>query len=138
MKIDISNFYLNSPLPCPEFVKIKLSNIPKEIIGEYKLWDKVTPNGFVYIMVTKGMYGLPQVGLIANELLETRLNKQGYRQSKLVPGLWKHDTMPIQFTLVVDDFGVKYVGTEHAQNLIKVLERYYKINVIGPESATSK
>ena len=47
MTIDISNFYLNSPLPCQEFVKIKLSDIPKEIIVEYKLRDKVTPNGFV-------------------------------------------------------------------------------------------
>ena len=109
MTIDISNFYLNYPLPCPEFVKIKLSYIPKEIINKYKLRDKVTPNGFVYIMATKGMYGLPQAVLIANELLETCLNKHGYRQSKLVPGLWKHGTRPIQLTLIVDDFGVKYV-----------------------------
>jgi len=56
---------------------------------------------------------------LANELLEKRLNKHGYQQSKLVPGLWKHDTRPIQFTLVVDDFGVKYVGEEHAQHLKK-------------------
>jgi len=81
MKIDISNFYLNSPLHRPEFIKIKLSDISKEIINEYKLQDKVTTNGFVYIMATKGMYGLPQVGLIANELLKTLLNKHGYRQS---------------------------------------------------------
>ena len=64
-------------------------------------------------MATKGMYGLPQAGLIANELLVKRLNKHGYRQSKLVPGLWKHDTRTIQFTLVVDNFGVEYVGNEH-------------------------
>ena len=83
--------------------------------------------GFVYIMATKGMYGLPQAGLIANELHKTRLNKHGYRQSKLVPGLWKHDTRPIQFTLVIDDFGVKYVGTEHVHHLIKVLEQHYEI-----------
>ena len=55
MTVDISNFYLNSPLLCPEFVKIKLSDITKEIIDEYKLGDKVTPKGFVYIMATKGM-----------------------------------------------------------------------------------
>ena len=58
----------------------------------------------------KGMYGLPQAGLIANQQLKKRLNEHGYHQRKLVPGLWKHDTQPIQFTLVVDDFGVKYVG----------------------------
>jgi hypothetical protein len=68
--IDISNFYLNSPLPCPEFVKIKINDIPEEIINKYKLCGKVTPNGFVYIIATKGMYGLPQAGLIANKLLE--------------------------------------------------------------------
>jgi hypothetical protein len=32
MTMDISNFYLNSPLPRPEFICIKLSNIPEEII----------------------------------------------------------------------------------------------------------
>ena len=73
------------------------------------------------------MYGLPQAGLISNKLLEKQLNKHGYRQSKLVPGLWKHDTRPIQFTLVVDDFGVKYVGDEHNLHLQKVLEQHYEI-----------
>ena len=38
----------------------------------------------------------------------------GTTKANYVPGLWKHDTRPIQFTLVVDDFGVKYVGEEHA------------------------
>ena len=63
------------------------------------------------------MHGLPQAGLITNQQLKKRLNKHGYCQSKLVLGLWKHDTQPIQFTLVVDDFGVKYVGKEHAIHL---------------------
>ena len=73
------------------------------------------------------MYGLPQSGLLANKLLEKRLNRHKYHQSKLVPGLWKHDTRPIQFTLVVDDFGVKYVGEEHALHLKSVLEEHYKV-----------
>ena len=74
------------------------------------------------------MYGLPQAGLlVANELLEKRLNKHGYHQSKLVPGLWKHDTRLIQFTLVVNDFGVKYVGEEHAKHLKATLEEHYKL-----------
>ena len=60
-------------------------------------------------------------------LLEKRLNAAGYRQSKLVPGLWKHDTRPIQFTLVVDDFGVKYVGEEHALHLQRTIEKHYKM-----------
>ncbi len=45
----------------------------------------------------------------------------------MVPGLWKHDTWPIQFTLVVDNFGVKYEGEEHAQHLKNTLEEHYKL-----------
>ena len=44
--------------------------------------------------------------------------------------LFTHVTRPIQFSLVVDEFGVKYVGKEHADYLIKTLERQYnKISV---------
>ncbi len=92
MTVDISNFYLNLPLARPEYIRIKISNIPEEIINEYNLRDKVTESGHVYIEANKGMYGLLQAGLIANELLEKRLNEHGYRQSKLIPGLWTHDT----------------------------------------------
>jgi hypothetical protein len=112
---------------------MKLSNIPDKIIDEYKLRDKTTPSGSIYIVANRGMYSLPQSGLIANELLEKQLNEYGYRQSKLVPGLWRHNTRPIQFTLVVDNFGVKYVGKEHARHLKKVLKMHYKLtcNWIG-------
>ena len=127
MTMDISNFYLNTPLKRPEFLRLKLSDIPDEVIKEYKLNEKADANGSVYIMVSRGMYGLPQAGLLANELLEKRLNKAGYHQSKYVPGLWSHEWRPIQFTLVVDDFGVKYVGEEHARHLKQTLEEHYKI-----------
>ncbi len=55
------------------------------------------------------------------------MNKHGYRQRKLVPSLWKHDTWLIQFTLVVDNFGVKYVGEEHANHLKRALDEHYKL-----------
>ncbi len=127
MTMDISNFYLMTPLHQPKFIRMKLSNIPDKIIDEYKLRNKTTPSSSIYIVANHGMYGLPQSGLIANELLEKRLNEHGYRQSKLVPGLWQHNTHPIQFFLVVDDFGVKYVGKEHARHLKKVLKMHYKL-----------
>jgi hypothetical protein len=127
MTMDISNFYLMTPLLRPEYIRIRLTDLPDEIIKEYKLKDKATAKGFIYLEVVKGMYGLPQAGLLANELLEKRLNKHGYYQSKLVPGSWKHKTRPMQFTLVVDDFGVKYVGREHAEHLKQVLEEHYKV-----------
>ena len=73
------------------------------------------------------MYGIPQSRLLAIQILEKRLNKQCYRQSKLVLGLWKHDWRPVQFKIVVDNFGVKYVGEEHAQHLKHTLEENYTV-----------
>ncbi len=127
MTMDISNFYLMTPLHQPEFIRIELSDIPDEVIEEYKLREKATPDSSTYIRAKQGMYGLLQSGLLANELLAKRLNKHGYRQSKLVPGLWKHGTRPIQFALVVDDFGVKYIGEEHANHLKRALDKHFKL-----------
>jgi hypothetical protein len=56
------------------------------------------------------MYGLKQAGLLANQLLQTRLAPFRYYPARHTPGLWLHKTRPIYFTLVVDDFAVKYVG----------------------------
>jgi hypothetical protein len=97
MTMGISNFYLMTPLHRPKFIHVKLSDIPNEVIEEYKLREKATKNGSVYIKAKQGLYGLPQSGLLANELLKKQLNKHGYQQRKLVPGLWKHDTWPMQF-----------------------------------------
>ena len=73
------------------------------------------------------MYGLPQAGIIAQELLEERLKAAGYSQSKITHGYWKHDWRPISFTLVVDDFGVKYIGKEHVMHLINTLKKDYEV-----------
>ena len=127
MTMDISNFYLMTPLHRPEFIRMKLNDIPDKLINEYTLKEKATLDGSIYIKVKQGMYGLPQSGLLANELLEKQLNKHGYRQSKLVPGLWRHNTGPVQFTLVVDNFRVKFVGEEHANHLKQVLEEHYTL-----------
>ena len=126
MTIDIKNFYLNTPMQRYEYIKLKLSDIPTEVIEEYNLRSIATDDEFVYVEIRAGMYGLPQAGLIAQELLEKRLNKDGYYQDKYVPGLWHHEWRPIKFTLVVDDFGVKYVGKEHAEHLLGVIQKHYK------------
>ena len=44
-----------------------------------------------------------------------------------MPGLWRHATRPITFSLVVDDFGIKYVGKEHVDHVIKCLKEKYKL-----------
>ena len=102
----------------PEFLRMKLSNFPGYVIEEYN-WKKIVDkNGFLFIRVEKGIYGLPHAGIIAQKLLEEILEKHGYRQGDKTPGFWKHDTRPICFSLIVDDFGVKYACEEHANRLI--------------------
>ena len=73
------------------------------------------------------MYGLPNVGIIAQKLLKEGPKKHGYKQNDQTPDFRKHDTHPISFTLIVDDFGMKYIKKEHADHLIWVLEEFYEV-----------
>ena len=100
--------------------------MPDDVIKHYNLTDLASPDGYVYCKIQKGMYGLPQAGIIAQQLLEKHLQQHGYRQSGTTPGLWKHDTRPTFFTLVADDFSVKYMGEENAQHLLNTERQFYK------------
>ncbi len=78
--------------------------------------------------IQRGIGGLPQAGILANKLLEERSKPHGYYKVADTPGLFKHQSQPIQSTLVVDDFGVKYVRMEDAQDLIQTLKKYYMLS----------
>ena len=69
MTFDIKNFYLNMTMKLNEYMPIKLSDVPKEFIKKYKLAAKTTKEGYVYIQTFKGMYGLPQAGILVQKLL---------------------------------------------------------------------
>jgi hypothetical protein len=120
--IDIKNFYLNTPLGRFEYMVINLSSLPQETIEKYDLIE-LSQDGKVYIEIQKGMYGLPQAGILANELLQRNLAKDGYQPTQHTHGLWTHGTHPISFSLGVDDFGVKYVGREHAEHLMACIKK---------------
>ena len=97
----------------------------------YDLGEKVKYDskgvGYVYTEIKKGMYRLPQSGILSNKLLKERLTKYGYNEVAHKPGLLKHDTRPVWFMLVVDDFGIKYIGQVNAQHLIDALKDFYKV-----------
>ena len=59
MIINLKGFYLNTLMKCFEHIKLKMSDIPKEIVREYNLHMKKTTDGHVYIEVRKGIYSLP-------------------------------------------------------------------------------
>jgi hypothetical protein len=48
-----------TPMVHPEFMRMKIKALPAKIIKLYKLNDKATSDGFIYIKIQKGMYGLP-------------------------------------------------------------------------------
>jgi hypothetical protein len=125
--IDIQNFYLNTPLGRFEYMVINLSSLPQETIDKYNLME-LAQGGKVYIKIQKGMHGLPQAGILANELLQRNLAKDGYRPIQHTHGLWKHDNRPVSFSLLVDDFGVKYVGRENAEHLMACIKNNYDIS----------
>jgi hypothetical protein len=81
----------------------------------------------VYIEIQKGMYGLKQAGLLANQLLQTNLAQLGYYSARHTPRLRLHKTRPISFTLVVEYFSVKYVGKQHAEHLWSALLQNYEL-----------
>ena len=103
-----------------EYMKIKHSEIPPDIITHYQLDRIAHHDRYVYIEIRKGMPVLKQAGKIDNNRLEAHLEKYGYVPCNCTPSLWKHKTQNITFALAVDDFGVKYVGKELQPSRIDV------------------
>ncbi len=120
MALDVGNFYLETPMDRHEYMKMPLSLFPQHTIDQYNLTTRAK-GGFVYLEIQKAVYGLPQAGTLANKQLKEYLGPAGYYKVAHTPGLWRHVTRSIQFSLVVDNFGVKYVGKEHADHIIATL-----------------
>jgi hypothetical protein len=58
-------------------MKMLLSPFPEEIFDKYNL-GALAIDSWVYIEIRKGMYGLKKAGLLANQMLPTRLAPFGY------------------------------------------------------------
>ena len=129
MTADIRDFYLNTPMSRYEYMKLPIDVIPNEIIEQYNLLPLVHTDNHVYIEIRKGMYGLPQAGKIANDQLKRHLEQYGYKHSTKTNGLWTHETRDTVFTLVVDDFGIKYTSRKDADHLSNALQDLYKITL---------
>ena len=128
MALDISNFYLGTPLPRKEYMRISRKHLPEQTINKHKL-EALMHNDSILVEISKGIYGLPQAGKLAQDQLVAHLKTYGYHQAPNSPCLFVHETRPIAFTLVVDDFGVKVVGEENKVHLINCLKEKYEITI---------
>ena len=128
MTIDIKDFYLGTTLPRKEYMRIARKQMSAQYIEENNMED-MCEDGYYYVEIYKGIYGLPQAGLLAQDKLLAHLRTKGYNMAKNTPCLFTHKTRKITFTLVVDDFGVKYVDEADAKHLIDTLEEFYKLHI---------
>jgi hypothetical protein len=98
---------------------------PQLIIEQYNLNTHVYW-GFVYLEMQCAVWGAHK-----RESLLTScyigVSSRMIISSPNTPGLWKHKTRPIAFTLVIDNFGVKYVGKEHVDHLIACIKEKYEL-----------
>ncbi len=62
---------------------------------------------------------------------------EGYYKAASTPGLWRHKWRPIHFCLLVDYFGVEYVGIEHFNYLLDLLKKFHGVqcNMAGDKFA---
>jgi hypothetical protein len=124
MTADIKDFYLGTPLPNTEYMRIKLDHIPQHVIDRYAMAD-FAHNNAVIVAVDKGIYGLPQAGILAQDRLVKHLATHGYKQAEHTPCLFRHESNSVSFTLVVDDFGIKYKDEADADHLLAALRELY-------------
>ena len=108
-------------------MRLPMKIIPQEIIDKYNLEESAV-DGWLYCRIDGGMYGLPQAGKLAHEQLVTRMRNTGYYPVQFTEGLWRHMWRPVSFTLVVDDFGVKFVDKDHALHLLDSLKQWYDVS----------
>jgi hypothetical protein len=109
---------------------INLSSLPQEVIEEYNLLE-LARDGRVYIEIQKCMYGFPQAGILTTKLLQRRLALDGYHPTEHTHGIWKHETQPVSFSLIVDNFVINYVGRENAEYLMASIKKNIRFQVTG-------
>jgi hypothetical protein len=120
LTLDLTDFYLGSVLPRPEYMCLTRDQVPLDIQQRYKHTINWRGNRAL-VQIDKGIYGLPQAGKLAQDDLIPLLSAGGYHQCKNTPLLFKHESRAISFVLVVDDFPVKYQHHDDALHLMSVI-----------------
>ena len=110
-------------------MRIQWKHIPEDIRLQYNLSEKLTLDGYIYVKIKKGMYGLKQAAILAFDQLVANLSKNGYQPIADTIGMWEHTTRPTKFCLCVDDFGVQYTSQEDAEHLLASLRQDYTCTV---------
>jgi hypothetical protein len=112
----------------PEYLRMTRKQLSSTIIAEYDM-EQYFDNDIIHFQVNKGMYGLPQAGLLTQQRLVAYLAEHGYIQSDTVLCLFRHIDNGFTFVLVVDDFGIMHETIAGRDHLLSTLRLLYKITV---------
>ena len=129
LTLDIRDFFLQSFLKEPEYLRIHSRYFLDDIRRQYDIDNLIAPDGYVYCKIKRGMYGLKQAAKLARDQLVQHLAKHGYAPCEGTPNIWAHKERRTKFCLCVDDFGVKYYSKADALHLIDALKEAYSITI---------
>ncbi len=124
--VDVKKIYLMAALKYFEYKKMPLTLFLEWIIEQYNLCQH-TLHWFVHLEIQQAVWGLPLAGILTNKWLRCKLVPFGYYKSTYTLGLWWHKTQSIMFTLVVDNFGVKYDNKSDVDHLIATIKKDYSL-----------
>jgi hypothetical protein len=79
-----------------KYMRLPISILPIEIIEKYQL-TRLVVDGWIYLEICKGMYGLKQAGILANKLLEKKMKPFGYHPARHRPMVSHYKTYGIKF-----------------------------------------
>ena len=116
---DVKNFYLNTPMEHSEYMKIPSYKSQMKSSRNTTYETKSTLTGRCTSKHKREFMGYLKLACWP-------INLYGYYEVRHTPGYWHHTWRPIDFTLIVDDFGVGYEHNEHALHLLQTLRQYYE------------
>ena len=104
----------------------QLTIIPEHIIKQYDLYEKQKLVISIWKLEEQCMDCSRQASLLAGT---SRPSKKWLLWSFPHPRPEETHLCPISFTLIVDDFGIKYVIRKHADHLLAALQEHYTLDI---------
>ena len=132
--LDLGDFFMTSDLDRPEYIRIPLAKLSDTFRAKYNLDPFIHSNSVVF-EVTGNMPGHPAAGRLAKSELVSVLKRGGYHEHPDVPCLFENPVNKLSFTLLTDDFGIKYTDMAHVDALKDCLTRAGYTFTFDPDGA---
>ena len=108
-------------------MRIHSKYFPLDIRDQYQIEVLIAVDGYIYLKIIKGVYGLKQVAIIAYNQIILYMESHGYYPVPFTTGLWTHKTIKTKKISCVDDFGVKYFSRDYSYHILDSLKNQYAI-----------